>query len=64
MNDTDQKQEEEVLRRMLQTPPKPHKGKPAEPRIGLAKLGGKIIEAGIESNPSLSRRIQTTQNRG
>jgi hypothetical protein len=32
MSDTDQKQEDDVLRRMLNTPPQPHKAPKMEPR--------------------------------
>lgn len=52
---------EATLKAILATPHKPHK--PATPRIGVAKRGGIVTKAGIESTASQHRRIQTTLNR-
>jgi hypothetical protein len=41
MTDTDQEKEDEVLRRMLKTPPKPHEPTTPRGRAQRVKKGGK-----------------------
>lgn len=54
-NSDDEKQRDEILRRMLRTPPKPHKEKDAEPKPSARRLG-------VDSSHEGSNRVKHSRD--